>query len=211
MLELQHMYEDIELFKGLSESEINKLRVIGKSYKKGSILVSEGDSADRFGIIAEGKAEISSIDWDGNRNIIIVLEKGRMFGEAICVLGKKKYPVTVSALTDCKVIFVPADVIRNPDNMTLALNLMKIMAENSLEFRKKLTLLSHKRTREKILSFLHSESEKKGCNEFTIPFDRQALADYLGVDRAAMSSEIGKLVNDGLIAVDKNHFKVMWK
>jgi CRP-like cAMP-binding protein len=88
-------------------------------------------------------------------------------------------------------------------------NLLQEISEKNLFLRRKITLLSKRTTREKIMEFLLSESKKAGKSEFYIPYDRQQLADFLGVERSAMSAEISKLRADGVISARKNHFKIL--
>lgn len=205
------MSENFQLFYGLSEEEIRTLPCTVKNFSKGRIVVREGESAKYFGLVKTGEVEISTTDWNGNKNILMTLKPGQVFGEAICVLGDEKYPVSVTALVDSSICFINANVLKNNCNQVFMMNLMKIMALNSIEFRKKLTLLSRQTTREKLLAYLNLERTANGSNSFTIPFDRQALADYLGVERSAMSAEIGKLVKEGLISTSRSRFSVLWK
>ena len=88
-------------------------------------------------------------------------------------------------------------------------NLLQIISQKSLVLREKITLLSKRTTREKIMEYLLLESKKVGKREFYISLDRQELADFLGVDRSAMSTEIGKLCKEGLIKSHKNHFVLL--
>ena len=64
-------------------------------------------------------------------------------------------------------------------------------------------------TREKLLSYLSAQAARAGGPEFDIPLDRQQLADYLAVDRSAMSAVLGKLRDEGVLEFRKNHFRLL--
>ena len=100
-------------------------------------------------------------------------------------------------------------LLKSPYYSTILKNLLHIIAQKNLILRAKINLLSKRTTREKIMAYLLSESKKAGKSEFDIPFDRQRLADYLGVERSAMSAEIGKLRSDGIISANKKHFCII--
>lgn len=87
-------------------------------------------------------------------------------------------------------------------------NLVSVLAEKVLQFNEKITHMSKRTTREKLLSYLSSESIRQGSLSFDIPYDRQQLADYLCVERAAMSAELSKLQKEGLLTTRKNHFEL---
>lgn len=205
------MGENFQLFYGLSEKDIKALNPTVKRFSKGASIVREGENAKCFGLVQTGEVEVWTADWNGNKNILMTLKPGQVFGEAICVIGDGKYPVSVTAMSDSCVCFISSNVLKNSSNQVFMMNLMKIMAMNSIEFRKKLTLLSRQTTREKLLAYLNLERAANNCDSFTIPFDRQALADYLGVERSAMSAEIGKLVKEGLISTSRSRFSILWK
>ena len=90
--------------------------------------------------------------------------------------------------------------------LVLLRNLLENMAEKNLRFNEKLTHMGKRNTREKLLSYLSAEAQKHGTSEFDIPFSRQQLADYLSVERSAMSTELGKLRDEGMLSFRKNHF-----
>ena len=88
-------------------------------------------------------------------------------------------------------------------------NLLKIVATRNLEFNKKLDIMSRRTTREKLMAYLLEEAKRNGSNSFTIPYDRQSLADFLSVERSAMSAEISKLRKEGVLESEKNRFKLL--
>jgi CRP-like cAMP-binding protein len=73
----------------------------------------------------------------------------------------------------------------------------------------KIDVTSKRTTREKLMAYLLSQAKHQGSNSFTIPFDRQALADYLEVDRSGLSVEISKLRKEGVLESEKNHFTLL--
>lgn len=213
-----NLIENIPLFKGINRKEINlilsKISARIVNYKKDEVIFSEGEKAIEVGIILLGKAQIIKEDYKGNRNIISWIEKGQMFGEALCCTEADVLPVGIYSAEKTTVLLFNLKPIMNNnkiENYTAQFlkNLLEIIASKTLNLRAKINIISRRTTREKIMAYLLSESKRVEKNEFTIPFDRQGLADYLGVERSAMSSEISKLCKEKVIETNKSYFKIL--
>ena len=88
---------------------------------------------------------------------------------------------------------------------------MKIVAKKNIEFNRKIEITSKRTTREKLMAYLLTQAKLRGSNNFTIPFDRQELADYLGVERSAMSAEISKMRKEGILECHRSYFRLIEK
>lgn len=158
---------------------------------------------------------IEKEDYYGNRTIVANVTASQLFAEAFACV-KKKMPVSVIAATDCYIMFIESSQITNicenqcDFHSSLVNNLLNIMAEKNIILNRKIEFLSQRTTKEKLLSYLTSVSKEKGCNEFDIAFNRQQLADFLGVDRSAMSFELSKLKGEGKIDYNKFHFIIYY-
>lgn len=204
------------LFKGIDPSDISGLLVcLGasvRSVEKDSQILAEGDPASFVGILLSGSAEIVNQDIYGNRSIISRIQAGELFGESFACAGAHILPVSVIAHQSCEVMLI--DCRRITTSCTNAcsfhnqmiFNLLQIVASRNLEFHQKLEIISRRSTRDKLMTYLLSEAKRTGSKQFTIPYDRQALADYLGVERSAMSAELSKLQKDGIIKTNRSHF-----
>lgn len=208
MLELQQMYEKLKLFENMTESEIKALHPTVKNYNKGEFIVYEGDSVQAIGLILSGRIQVFSTFEDGSKNIILSGSEGFLFGESLAILNIPTYPVSVIAEEKTRILFLSKTVLKNACH-TFLLNLMRITALSNINYRNDITMLKQKTTRAKIMFFLKNEAKKNKSDSFTIEYDRQGLADYLGVERSAMSAELGKLVKDGFIKTRKNHFEII--
>jgi len=183
--------------------------------ERGELLFREGDEARWVGIVLEGQVQISREDMDGGRSLLGRAGPGEMFGEVFACAGVDTLPVTVQAesagavlLADCRRMLTTC---RNacPFHNRLVQNLLRIVAAKNLQLNRKIECMSRRTTREKLLTYLRGEARARRSREFDIPFDRQALADYLGVERSAMSAELGKLCRDGIIRCDRRHFRLL--
>ncbi len=205
------------LFKNIpNEAMPAVLRRLGsevKEYEVEQTIVHYGDEIRKIGIILEGEAIISRNDYDGNRSIFLHLKTPSMFGESLCILEKKRFPLTITAATFTKVMFLDIKPLLEGEDFSykqeLQLNFMKILAEHNLLFRQNVDILTHRTTREKLLCYLNYESKAQGSLAFSIPYDRQALADHLGVERAALSAVISSLKKEGIIDSNKSRFKLL--
>lgn len=183
-----------------------------KTYKKGSFLFHPGDNADAVGFVLEGSVTVIKEDCWGNRAILSQALPGQLFGEVYACLSGEPMQVSVTAATDTRVLFLKVQKILHtcssacPFHTRLIQNLLSVIAHKTLELTRKIEHLSKRTTREKLLSYLSAQAQAAGTGQFTIPFSRQQLADYLNVDRSAMSHELCKLRDDGVLCFYKNQF-----
>lgn len=185
------------------------------SYKKGERILKEGEKARDIGIVIEGKVQIERIDFFGNRSIVAVVECAGVFGESFACANVAKLPVDVVAVADSKVMLLDASRIITTCNNACAFhrqmifNLLKDVAAKNLLFNQKIEITSKRSTRQKLMTYLMFQAGKYDSNSFEIPFDRQELADYLGVDRSGLSAEISKLRKEGVIKSEKRRFVIL--
>lgn len=210
--------ETCPLFFGISREDMTGLAAcLGMhitSVKKHSAIWSEGDTAVYIGIVLSGCVQIVKEDFYGNRSILDQAEPGALFGESFAAVGAT-LPVSVIAtqdsqiaLIDCKRITVSCGNACGFHSQMIH-NLLRVVAEKNLQINQKLEIIAQRSTRDKLLAYLNAQAKRAGSNSFTIPFDRQALADYLGVERSAMSAEISKLRKDGTITCDRSSFTLL--
>jgi len=183
-----------------------------KKYNKGDFIFIEGDFIDSIGIILEGNIKIIREDYFGNKNIIANLFQGDLFGEAFAFSNTNSIPVSVECSTDCIILFLDSNRIISPCEKTcsfhnsLIFNLVHIIAIKNIKLNNKINLLTKPTTRDKVMEFLYSESKKQGSNEIIINFNRQEMADFLSVNRSALSNELSKLKKEQIIDFSKNKF-----
>ncbi len=184
-------------------------------FQKDEPIFTEGEAVTRAGIILSGQAQIRIVDYNGNSNILAQLPSGEMFGEALCSIEADELPVSIFASEPCEVLFFDSkklmDIEKNDFDLKplLVKNLLLIVSAKALRLRAKINILSQRTTREKIMAYLLMESKSCGKKEFTIKLDRQQLADFLGVERSAMSAELSRLKKDGIIETRKSYFKIL--
>jgi CRP-like cAMP-binding protein len=172
---------------------------------KGAPVFLEGDPARWVGVVLSGAVQVVREDYYGNRSVLTVIQPGGMFGEAFACAGLETMPVSVMAqqpgavlLLDClRVLTVCQNGCRFHHQVVS--NLLQVMAQKNLLLTQKIRYMSQKTTKEKLMAFLLDQAKEQGSPTFTIPYDRQALADYLGVERSAMSAELSKLRRSGAL------------
>ena len=206
------------LFQGMTEAEITEalhvLEAHEKRYEKGEILLTAGSVTERMGLVLEGSVTIESNDIWGNRTIISHVARGQVFAETYALLGNEPMLVDVTANEDCLVLFLGAggmpmraDTPR-PWAWKYVTNLLFLSAHKNRLLSGRSFHTAPKTIRGRVMAYLNSVSLQQRSHEFDIPFDRQQLADYLNLERSALSKELGKMQRDGLIACRKNHFTV---
>lgn len=212
------LLRDTLLFSGLKDHEILEttqcLNAKITEYPKDSYILHEGDRVENLGLVISGDALIIKEDFWGRRNIISRVQEGQCFAETFACASDSVLNVSVVAQTSCKIMFLNVKRVLNicPENCShhsrIVKNLLSDIANKNLYFSEKLSHLGQKNTREKLLSYLSAESLRHHSREFTIPFSRQQLADYLCVDRSGLSSELGKMKKEGILDFEKNFFKL---
>ena len=205
-----------KLFAGVGEDEIGAmlgcLQVVSRNYKKGEYVFRQGQNLQQIALLVEGSLMVQKEDYWGNRSIIQSVEAGEMFGEAYAAPESGPLLSDVVAAADSTVLLF--DVFRVLTVCSAACrfhsmvvqNLVFAVAEKNRQLVQKLGHMAKRSTREKLMSYLSEEAKRQGSSVVTIPFNRQQLADFLSVDRSAMSNELSKMREDGLIEFEKNRF-----
>ena len=204
------------LFAGIAPEDLEPmLNCLGASVvriSKGDPVFLEGDEAGFVGVVLEGCVQVVRDDFYGNRSILTHAEKGDLFAETFACANIDTMPVSGYAVRDSKVMLLSCQRMLTVCSSTchfhnqLVKNMLKVVAQKNLNLNSKIRFMSQKTTKEKLMAYLLDQAKKAGSSEFTIPFDRQALADYLGVERSAMSAELSKLRKDGILDYKGAHF-----
>ena len=207
------------LFAGISRDDIidmlSCLEARVMTAVKNQVIFSEGDPARNMGVVLRGKVRLIREDYYGNRSIVAEVEPGELFAETVAAAGEEKMPVStvtseesVIMLIDCRRVLYQCGKGCDFHNKLVG-NLLQVVAEKNMILNQKIEIISKRTTREKLMTFLLSEAKKKNSDEFEISYNRQELADYLGVDRSALSAEIARMRRDGLIESEKSRFRLL--
>ena len=208
-----------KLFAGVADEEIGAmlscLDARLQEYKKGEYVFRQGEHMNFITVLVDGELHIQREDYWGNRAIVNHIAVGEMFGEAYLAPESSALLNDVVAVEDSAVIFFDARRIITVCSSAcrfhsmVVQNLFFAISQKNRTLVQKLGHMSKRSTREKLISYLSEESKRQNSARFTIPFNRQQLADFLSVDRSAMANELCKMRNEGLIEFDKNFFKLL--
>ena len=206
------------LFYGIREDELYTLiKCCGgeeAEFERGEPLFRMGESLYRIMILLEGSVEIEREDFWGKKRILKILGEGESFGAVYACSRTAVLPVSLTAVESSRALFL--DYQRMCSFCTLACsfhtrliqNFLRLVSEESAYMENRLWHMSAGTTREKLLSYLSEAAIEQGSREIDLKLSRQELADYLAVDRSAMSSELGKLKKEGILDFKKNHFEL---
>lgn len=205
------------LFDGMNDAQINAmlscLSARRKEYSGGEYILAAGDKASAVGIVLNGCVQIVKEDVWGGRAIIGIAQAGELFGEALPYLENNILPVSVIAAERTQALLMDPEKLLAACasvcqyHTRLIMNLVGIMAEKNMMLTRKLEHVMKHTTREKLLSYLSEEAAGKGLS-FDIPLDRQGLADYLSVDRSALSRELSAMRREGILDFIRNRFTI---
>lgn len=208
-----------QLFSGVADYEIsvmlNCLQAKQLTYKKGDYVFREGEHIDNITVLVVGKLLVQHNDFWGNRNIVNIIRVGETFGEAYVAPESGPLLNDVIAEEDSVVIFFDLKRILTTCSSACRFHLMVVqnlffaISEKNRKLVQKIGHMSKRSTRAKLLSYLSEEAKRNNNSHFTIPFSRQQLADFLCVDRSAMSNELCKMRDEGLVQFEKNKFTLL--
>ena len=211
--------KNTQLFSGASDEDIEAmlgcLQAKLCTYEKGEYVMREGERVERLMMLVKGELHIQRDDYWGNRSIISMVGVGEMFGEAYAAPESGPLMNDVLAVEDSAVIFLDIGKLLTvcPNGCKFhamaVKNLFFAISEKNRKLVRKLGYMSRRTTREKLISYLSEEAKRQNSSSFSIPFNRQQLADFLSVDRSAMSNELCKLRDEGLIEFEKNRFRLL--
>lgn len=208
-----------QLFAGVLEDEIatmlSCLDARLRTYKKGEYVFRQGEHLSHITVLVEGNLHIQRDDYWGNRSIINRIGVGEMFGEAYIAPESGALLNDVVATRDSAVIFFDVKRIITVCSSAcrfhsmVVQNLFFAISDKNRKLVQKLGHISKRSTREKLISYLSEEAKRQNSASFIIPFNRQQLADFLSVDRSAMSNELCRMRDEGLLEFDKSAFKLL--
>ena len=207
-----------KIFAGVGDREIESmlscLCARLKTYKKGEYVFRQGEHITDITVLVEGNLYIQNDDYWGNRSILGEISAGEMFGEAYAHDSGAMLNDVVAG-EDSVVIFFDVKRILTTCSSACSFhtrivqNLFFAISEKNRKLVQKIGHISKRTTKEKLISYLSEQAKKQKSASFTIPFNRQQLADFLSVDRSAMSNELCKMRDEGLIEFEKNKFKLL--
>lgn len=208
-----------QIFAGVGDDEITSmlscLDARLKTYKNGEYVFRQGEHITDITVLVEGNLHIQKDDYWGNRSILGEISVGEMFGEAYVAYNSGSLLNDVVAVANSAVIFFDVKQILTTCSSAcrfhamVVQNLFFAISEKNRKLVQKLGHMSKRTTREKLISYLSEQTKKQNSASFTISFNRQQLADFLSVDRSAMSNELCKMRDEGLLEFEKNRFRLL--
>ena len=210
-------FQFLPVFQGLTEQELQQLEQIGairrQNFHKHETVFHEGDLVHEIGIVLEGSVLIENNDLWGNKSILSRVEKGQVFAESYAF---HEVPLMVDAIADedSLILFLDVQWLMEEQNAQatwyckMLKNLLLISTKKNRNLSNRIFCTTSKTVRGRLAAFFSEQAAKAGNNTFDIPFNRQQMADYLNLDRSALSKELGKMREEGLLTFRKNHFSI---
>ncbi|WP_295787813.1 Crp/Fnr family transcriptional regulator [uncultured Veillonella sp.] len=222
---MKNTYErvrDLRAFKDVSKDDFlalyKSVGMFSKKFKKGAYIALSEDEVPCVSVIISGIVHMVSEDMWGNRTIIVFMNRGDLFGESFACSSNQVSLVNFYAASEVESIYIPyesllKEVAKGSELSGVAQqlwqNTMTLLADKNVRFVQKLEIVSKRTLREKLMTYLSFMAKVYNSLEFDLPLGRVALSEYLCVDRSALTRELSRMQDDGLIAFEKNHFKVL--
>ena len=198
-----------------AESVLKCLSAVKKQYKKGETIFHAGEKARAMGLVVSGAVEIVRDDYWGNRQILGKARPGELFGESYACMPDEIFMISAIASEDTEVLFMEVGKLLTTCSSAcefhsrLIHNLLYILAGKNLMLTRKIDHMGKRSIREKVMAYLSFQAEMHRSNTFEIPFNRQQFADYLAIDRSALSAELSRMQKDGIIEYEKSRFMIL--
>jgi len=195
------------------ESILDCMEAKSRSFNKGDYILFTGDPVDHLGVVVFGSVKVIREDYNGDIVILTELGVSDLFGEVFACAGVSESPVTVQASEKCEILFINFKKVISlcssacTFHTKLVENMLKLIAEKNLQLNQKIEILSKRSTRDKLLAFF--DMYRGTASKFSIPYNREELAQYLCVDRSALSSELSRMQAAGIIKFQKNKFEIL--
>ena len=206
------------VFAGLSPEEIEQvctcMGCVQKSYTAGEVILLQGSRVQRAGVLLRGKIRAESSGYGGERMVQSRLVPPAVFGDVLMAARERESPVTVVAEEDVRVLFVPFLGLMEgcekncPCHSRVRMNLLGEIAEKYWGLHRRVNYLSIRSLRGRIAEFLSDEMERRGSASFLVPYNREELASLLGVNRSALSRELGRMQAEGILSVYRSSFRI---
>ncbi len=205
------------LFDGIKDEQLaDAIKLLNghiKKVVKDDYVVQLGGAMQYAGLLLKGKIESSFQNENFDQITMLTFTGGYLFGEGLVINHAKNSPVQVRAVEDSVVLFIDLEMIyaaanNSPVRNILARNLIKSLAKKNLILNQKVRILSQKSLRDRIFIYLRTLPKDKD-GYVKLPFTQTALAEYLGVNRSALSRELGRMQNEGLLVIDGKRIKII--
>ena len=218
-MEVNIMNVNAPLFENITpEERKGMLSCIGyhvASFRKGDIIAFEEENIRNVGIVLSGSVDMIKEDVWGNKVLVSRMGKDEIFGESFAWGKNKLSAVTFIVSEDAHIMLIPLDRVMHSCTNTcvchrqLVENMVHIIADKNRDLIRKIEVISKRTIREKLLAYLSSQAQSQNSRYFEIPLGRTELADYLCVDRSALTRELVKMKAEGLIDYQRNFFEIL--
>ena len=207
------------LFEGIAPDD--RLGMLGctgyhfGSFSKGDIVHFENENINHVGIVISGAVDMIKEDIWGNKTMLLRARKNEVFGETFACGTDNLSIVTFQVSEDAHILFMPFGRMMCrctnacPFHQRLIENMVRLIARKNRELMRKVEVVSKKTLREKILAYLSIQSQSQGSRRFEIPLGRVEWAEYLNADRSALTRELAKMQEEGIIDYKKNFFEIL--
>ncbi len=218
----KELVKSCPLFRGIDPADLGGMLKCMSAREiepeRGEFIMTTPGSAPLMGAVLAGEVEMISEDYFGKKSLLTVLPVGSVFGESYSCVKARNRTIAYQASGKCRVLLLDYDRILHACKLVCRFhhrmieNMVELIAEKNLELIEKLEVTSRTSIREKLLTYLTRQAERTGSAAFQVPMGRTELAEYLCTDRSAMTRELSRMREEGLIDFDKRTFTLLdWK
>lgn len=215
MEEIVKKLEKNELFNNVDKTKM--LKILGNlkysivSYKKGEVIFQEEEICSAIGLIIDGTINIERIYPNGKSIVMSKFKDGDVFGEALLFSKVNKYPATVIALSDCKVLYLTKNEIIKLFSVENKLmeNFMMLLSEKIIILNNKIRSISLKSVRQKVVDYILCEYMNEKNEEIKLKYSKEEIANDIGIPRPSLSRALIKLRDEGLINFSRNKITIL--
>ena len=213
MEKFSHIILNIPLFKGLPQSQLEKIEKIAvkKNFKKGSTIFFEGDEGNGFYIVVTGRVKIYKISLEGKEQILHIFGQGEPFGE-VPVFSGSIFPANAQTLENSSLVFFPRDAFVKfiSENIPVVMNMLAVLSMRLRQFTVQIENLSLKEVPGRLAGYiLFLSKELKNDNKIQLNISKGQLASLLGTIPETLSRIFFKMNELGFIEVEGSNIKIL--
>lgn len=211
------LLHDTTLFSGMTPEEtteaFSRMEAQIRQYPRGSILHHAGQELRQFGIVLEGTVQVCKDDLEGNRLLMAAVSAGGAFGESLCYLRVRESPVYILSMDETTVLWLSPhalfDIQTDAFSALLRNRFTAMLARRALDMNSRIQILSRLSIRDKLMTFFSSQAYAAGSDSFRVPFNREDMAAYIGVNRSALSRELSRMKREGILEFERDRFRIL--
>lgn len=192
------------------EKAVTELNIITMKFVNNQVIFRQNEKVDQIAIVVDGLVKAEKVHGSGSDNMAHSYGSGELFAYEGMLSGRKVYPMDYISDGDSQIAVIDVENIYNCRySKEIVQGIFGVMADESINRMHRIEVISKKKLRDRIMTYMRIRADKVGTDAFTLDISREQLASDLCVNRTALSNELSKMQKDGLIYIEKRKIRLI--